>query len=87
MRLGSTTALPDDPTSLAFGGATPDALLLTDGQCILEARDTHPTSGADLFGIFSFRIIVRKEDARLEASARSQFPPYDLFGRHDTSPV
>ena len=83
---GSSAALADDAPALAFGGASPDALLLTDRERVFEAGHPDVARRAHSLGVPGFGIVLREEDAWFEPPTSTQFPPHDLFGRHDVVP-
>ncbi len=76
------TALADDPPSLTLGGAPPDAGFLARAECVLEAGDPDPTTGADRLGRLGVVVLVRVEDAGVETATGPQLPPFDVLERH-----
>ena len=47
-----------------------------------RGRDPKPAPGADRLGLEALVVVVRVEDARLEAPACPQLTPIDVLGRH-----
>ena len=48
-RGSDAAALADHPPTFAFGGASPDARLLADLQCVFQTGDAHAALGAHVF--------------------------------------
>src|SRR5690606_33193559 len=76
-RSGGPAPLADDAASLAFGGTTPDPVLLPSRQRVFEAGRPDRTLCTDRLGRFCVRLFVarRIEDVGIESSARGLLPP------------
>src|SRR3954470_3345238 len=87
VRSGRAPALADQPPALALGGTTPDTLLLTALQRVLQAGHPHRALAADRLGVQRVVFVVGIEDARLQPPAGSQLSPFEVVGIHDGSPL
>ena len=77
---------------VAFGRAAPHAGLLTEAQCVIQARGLHRAAFAHDFGVLGLDLIFWIEDRRIEPLARSEIPPFfflwiDVLYRHVIAPI
>ena len=77
---GGAPSLANDAAPLAFGGAPPDALLLSTCECVLEARNSYVALFTHGLGARCVVVLVRVEHPRIESPTGSQFPPHNDFG-------
>src|SRR5829696_8259642 len=78
--LRGSAALADDAPPFALGAPAPHALLLAEGEGVLEARLADGTLGTDLFGRVGLVVGGRVEGHRIEAAARGVLAPGLLHG-------
>src|SRR5215207_7282270 len=78
--LRGSAALADDAPPFALGAPAPHALLLAEGEGVLEARLADGTLGTDLFGRVGLVVGGRVERHRIEAAARGMLAPGLLHG-------
>jgi hypothetical protein len=71
--------LSQDAATFALGRSAPDANLLTLLERKVKTGLAYPTLQADLLGDLSFFFGFGVEDARVEAAARSQHPPFEFM--------
>ena len=79
VELGSATPLPQETAPFALGRSAPHAYFLALLQREVQAGLAYPTLQTHLFGALSFLIGFGVEDARVEATARPQHPPFQFM--------
>jgi hypothetical protein len=77
-RSRSAASLPQDATSFALGGPTPDAGLLALRQSEFETGSAHAALLAHLRRDRRVVVVVGIEDARVETSASSEHSPFQF---------
>jgi hypothetical protein len=80
---GGLATLAVDPATLALGGSTPDALTLTTGQCMLQARLSHGAQITDGLCLVGLLIGDRVEHIWIDAPAGCVLAP---GGTHENIP-
>jgi hypothetical protein len=83
--LRGLTTLTNNATTLAFGGAPPDAFPFTSYKRMLQARFAYWTNSTDLLSRFRFFVGSRKEDVSVHAPARGTVLPGQLLHTGITS--
>jgi len=86
------SSLTDDPSAVPLGGTAPDARLLPEAQCVIQAGLLHCTTLTHRLGGLCLGIVVRVEDCCVEAAARAEVPPLrrfwtDLMNGHVCDPL